>query len=109
MIDTGTLGLALSITALLGGLALAAIVAVTKRGVRETEPYLCGESEKDFADSVSPPATEAQWGLEKTLNSWIEFVRRKIHTGVLDDWWSLMITWAAILLAVSVLRGWIRP
>ncbi len=109
MVDPGTLGLIFSVTALVGGLILAVIVAVTKRGVRETEPYLCGESEADFSDSISPSATEVQWGLEKTLSSWVSFVRTKIHTGVLDDWWSLMIAWAAILLIVSVVRGWVWP
>lgn len=103
--DPWTLGLILSVTSFAGGLILAVIVAVTKRGIRETEPYLCGESESDFSDSISPPATETQWGLEKALNSWVGFVRRKIHTGVLDDWWSLMIAWAATLLIMSVVMG----
>ncbi len=109
MADPGTLGLIFSITVIVGGLILAVFVAVTKKGVRETEPYLCGESETDFTDSVSPPATEVQWGLEKTLDSWVRFVRTKIHTGVLDDWWSLMIVWAALLLIMSLVRGWAWP
>ena len=42
------------------------------------------------------------WGATEVLRRWLKVLRESIHTGVLDDWFSLMIPFMMILIVVAV-------
>jgi len=79
-----------------------AMYLVVSRKVRVTSAYLCGEDEKDFSKSLSPGGSPMYWGATEVLKKCLKVLRESIHTGFIDDWFSLMIPFMMVLVMVAV-------
>jgi phosphotransferase system glucose/maltose/N-acetylglucosamine-specific IIC component len=112
MVDPFMVALLLTATTfLIGALVSLLVVLVIKNRIRVTTAYLCGESEEDFKNSLSPGSSVLFWGVPYIFRKYYYVVRDKIHTGVLDDWFSLMTPFLVILpiiLAALAAWGWIK-
>ncbi len=75
---------------------------IVSKKVRVTPAYLCGEDEKDFYKSLSPGGSPMYWGTTEILKKCLKVLRESIHTGFIDDWFSLMIPYMMILIVVAV-------
>ncbi|MCD6340679.1 MAG: hypothetical protein J7L51_01860 [Desulfurococcales archaeon] len=75
---------------------------IVSKKVRVTSAYLCGEDEKDFYKSLSPGGSPMYWGATEVLKKCLKVLREGIHTGFIDDWFSLMIPFMMILIIVAV-------
>ena len=75
---------------------------IVYRKIRVTSAYLCGEDEKDFRRSLSPGGSPMYWGATEVLRKCLKVLREGIHTGFIDDWFSLMIPFMMILVVVAV-------
>ena len=75
---------------------------IVSKKVRVTSAYLCGEDEKDFYKSLSPGGSPMYWGATEVLKKCLKVLREGIHTGFIDDWFSLMIPFMMILIVVAV-------
>ncbi|MCD6428045.1 MAG: hypothetical protein J7L12_00315 [Desulfurococcales archaeon] len=82
-------------------LVIAMYLIVSKK-VRVTPAYLCGEDERDFYKSLSPGGSPMYWGATEVLKKCLKVLREGIHTGFIDDWFSLMIPFMMILVVVAV-------
>lgn len=75
---------------------------IVSRKVRVTSAYLCGEDERDFSKSLSPGGSPMYWGATEVLKKCLKTLRESIHTGFIDDWFSLMIPFMMVLVVISV-------
>jgi len=84
----------------------ATVIHVTVRSrIRTTSAYLCGEDEDEFRRSLSPSGTSMYWGATEVLRRYLRILRDEIHTGFLDDWFSLMVPFMALLIVAAIVAS----
>ncbi len=106
------LALVLSGAMVLGALALAILYKALKPKTRlrqdlSSEPYLSGEGE-EVVSEVTAPSLGLFWGF---IEGWgmklYDYLRDKMHNGILSDWGSYMAAWmclATLIAAAAVIE-----